>query len=265
MKRYLTFLLSVILSLNTIAQDLVKAFDETLTVNSKSNYGGNSHNIGEVKLPPKTIAIIYRVTIFKKGAGIFDSELYETLKQFGSSKVALATSFAEYAIKSNDNEAVDINIFNNVYDATEFHQKKEGWTACKSQANRINCCVKTSDFLTNRIFFGFKNNNYMQGLDVRLEVVAVVDTNLNYDYKYTYQISNETDRELTFSLSGDGQKWVNYSLRNGYTLPLNTEQNVIYFVIQTDDTKKSQYKLQPNERFKIIHNKKELKWDLMKY
>lgn len=260
------FLLSFFLiNISLNSQELIKVFDETLTVNSKSNYGGNSHNLAEVILPKKTTAIIYRISIFDKGTGLFDTELIELLKQVGGAKISLATTFAEFGVKSNDNEAVDIHLFNNIYDATDFHHKKEGWSACKSQLNRTNCCVKTSEFLTNRIFFGFKNNNYMQGLDVRLEVVAILDTSLKYDYKYTYQITNGANKELNFLISFDGQNWENATLRNGYIMPINTEKNPIFFKINTDETKKSEYRLQPNERFKIIFNEHMLKWDLTKY
>lgn len=261
----LFFLILITINFTLNCQELVKVFDETLTVNSKSNYGGSSHNIAEVKLPPKTKEIIYRVSIFDKGTGIFDSELIELLKQVGGPKVALATAFTEYGVKSNDNEAVDIHIFNNVYDATDFQNKKAGWVTCKSQTNRTNCCVKTKDFLTERMFFGFKNNNYMQGLDVRLEVVAIIDTSLKYDYKYTFQILNDANKELNFNISKDGVNWENATLRNGYLMPINTESKDLFFRIQTDEFKKSEYRLQPNERFKIILNEQAQKWDLTKY
>lgn len=109
--------------------------------------------------------------------------------KFLKPSISLASSFTKFAIKNNDNNAVDAFIFNNVFDAENFYAKKDGnWTSCKIMMNRGNRCFMSKECLANKIYFGFRNNNTMQGLSVRLEVVAIVDSNSQVSFKYHIQL-----------------------------------------------------------------------------
>lgn len=184
----------------------------------------------------------------------------------GGANVSLSTSLAQFAIRNNDNTAVDAFIFNNTYDSENFYSKKDNnWSACKSMMNRVNCCFSTKECIGKEIFFGFRNNNIWQGLDVKLEIVALVDTSLKVDYKYSYTIDNGSGKELRYFLSIDNINWQETSLRNGYQQVFTVEQKVIFFKIKTDDFKFSMYKLIPNERYRIFWNRNLYKWDLKKF
>ena len=266
LKNILTASILTVSFLSSRSQDLVQVTDETLTVNSTTAMSGYTRNKTEVTLPEKTKAYIYRISIFPKGKTSVDNSLFDLLQQMGGAKVSLATSFAQFAIKNNDNSAVDAFIFNNTYDADNFFAKKDGnWNACKSLPNRVSCCFSTKDCIGRQIFFGFRNNNLMQGLDVKLEVVALIDTSLKSDYKYSYTIENAGNRELKYSISLDNVKWEETSLRNGYQQTFTFEKQEIYFRIRTDNFKLSSYKLTPNERYRIVWNTNLSKWDLERF
>lgn len=105
----------------------------------------------------------------------------------------------------------------------------------------------------------------MQGLDVKLEIVALIDTSLKSDYKYSYTIDNAANQELKYLISTDNVNWQETSLRNGYQQTFTFEQKEIFFKIRTDNFKFSAYKLTPNERYRIFWNANFAKWDLTRY
>ncbi len=248
------------------SQELIQVTDETITVNSTTSMTGYTRNITSIKLPEKTKKYIYRISVFPKGESEIDNSLFDLLKQYGGANVSVATSFAQFAIKNNDSKSVDAYIFNNTYDADNFYDKQDGnWSTCKNMPNRASCCFATDDCIGKDIYFGFRNNNIMQGLDVKLEVVALIDNSLITDYKYSYSISNSTNQELKFSISLDGKDWQETSLRNGYKQIYTFEQNEVYFRIRTNNSTMALYKLIPNERYKIIWNDELQKWDLTRY
>jgi hypothetical protein len=264
--KYFILVLLVMSFSKNYAQELVQVTDEVITVNSTSSLTGYTRNKTEVILPEKTISYIYRISIFPKGKSDVDNSLFDLLKSMGSSKVSLTTSFAEFAIKNNDSEAIDAFIFNNTYDADNFYTKKDNnWSACKSMMNRVSCCFATKECIGNKIYFGFRNNNIRQGLDVKIEIVALVDKNSTAHYKYAYSINNDTNVELTYSISLDNQNWVEKTLRSGYLQNFSLEQKEIYFRISSANNKIINYKLTPNERYKIFWNIKNEYWDLNRY
>lgn len=249
-----------------LSQELIQVIDETLVVNSSTAIGGNTRNKTEVTLPEKTKAYIYRISIFPKGESSIANSLFDLLQQMGGANVAMASSFTQFAIKNSNNNAVDAFIFNNTYDSDNFYAKRdESWSACKSMANRVNCCFSTKECIGKQVFFGFRNNNITQGLEVKLEIVAVVDNSMEADYKYSYTIENPTGRDLKFQISTDKTNWKDYNLRDGYKQIFTFEQQEIYIRIYTDRLKFSSYKLGPNDRYRIIWNTVLQKWDIIKF
>ncbi len=227
---------------------------------------GNTRNITQVTLPEKTKSYIYRISISPKGKSSVDNSLFELLEQMGGAQVAIATSFAKFAIKNNDNPSVDAFIFNNTYDADNFYSKNDGnWNPCKSMTNRVSCCFSTKECIGKQIYFGFRNNNMMEGLDVKLEIVALVDSSLKSDYKHSYTILNTTDREQEISISLDNKNWKSLRLREGYQQILSYDENEIFFKISTSLYKVAAYKLAANDRYKIIWNSSLQKWDLTRF
>ncbi len=239
--------------------------DESLIINSVYALNGNAYNKAEVILPEKTKSYIYRISVQPKGAAGINSSLLKLLNEMGGSTVALTTSFANLAVKNNDNYAVDAFIFNNVVDAENFYAKSKDWSACKSLLGRSSSCFSTDECLSRKIYFGFRNNNLTQGLEVRLEVVAVVDTTLKSTYQYTYNIINETGREVKFSLSLDGKNWAPVTLRDSYKISPTFDQTEAFFRILTGLNKYVNYKISPDDRYKIYWNRVKGVWDLAKY
>jgi len=250
----------------TKAQSLVQVLDETITVNSIYALSGNTRNKAEIRLPEKTKSYIYRISVFKKGEGGINKSLLEILNDFGGAKVSLMTSFANFAVKNNDNLAVDAFIFNNIYDAENFIGRKDGnWSACKSMPNRQNSCFVMSQCLNRDVFFGFRNNNISQGLDVKLEVVALVDSTQKADHLFSFKIVNSSGREIKYLISKDEQNWEQDNLRHSYFKSYSIEQRYMYFKIYTDKQKFVYYKINPEDRYKIIWNTNKAMFDLIRY
>lgn len=263
----LRFILGLLLITTKIfSQELIQVTEETITVNSTSAINGYTRNITSVTLPEKTKGYIYRLSIVKKGQQSNSSPLLDLLENMEPANISLAASFSKFAIQNNDNEAVDAFIFNNTYDADNFYAKKDNnWSSCKSMFNRVSCCFASQDCIGHKIFFGFRNNNIMQGLDIKLEVVALVDNTMTNNFKYSYSINNTSNQELKFLISIDNINWTETTLRSGYLKTFTFEQNEIYFKINTNNFKSASYKMIPNERYKILWNQNLSKWDLNRY
>lgn len=246
------------------AQQYQSIIDETIVVNSMTAMSGYTRNITEISIPEHTTGYIYRITITHKGTSDESTPLLSFLNNSSNVGVAGVSRISQYAIKNNDNNAVDAFIFNNVYDANDFYSKKDGtWTACKAMANRTNCCFESSECINNRIFFGFRNNNVAQGLNVRLEVVAKIDDLA--ERKCSYIISNSTNTELKYYISVDNITWEESILRNGYHMTYNNSIKELYFKINTTEKAFVNYKIFPNERYKIVLNNEKSIWDLIRY
>lgn len=246
------------------AQQYQNVIDETIVVNSMTAMSGYTRNITEIALPEHTISYIYRITITPKGTSDESTPLLSFLNDSPEIGLSGISRISQFAIKNNDNSAVDAFIFNNVYDANDFFSKKDGtWTTCKGMANRTNCCFESSECINNRIFFGFRNNNVAQGLSVRLEVVAKIDELA--EQKCSYTISNSTNTELKYYVSTDNVTWEESILRSGYHMTYNNSIKELYFKINTTDKAFVNYKIFPNERYKIILNSQKKIWDLIRY
>ncbi|RZJ71450.1 hypothetical protein [Flavobacterium sp.] len=236
------------------SQELIQVTDETLTVNSVSAINGHTRNTAEITLPEKTKGYIYRISVTPKGSNALSNSLFDLLQTIGSTNISLTSSFAKYAIKNGDNNSVDAFIFDNVVDANNFLNKRDGhWSLCKSMLNRVSCCFASQECIGRKVYFGFRNNNAMQGLNVRLEIVALVDQSLSANYKYSYPISNTTDKEVRYLISTDNINWEEIQLRNGYKFSHLVSVAELYFKITTL-RKSVAYKITPNERYKIYWN-----------
>lgn len=250
MKKNLWIFLLLLTKLN--AQQYQSVIDEKIMVNSTTAMAGYTRNITEVTLPEHSISYFYRITITAKAASDESTPLLSLLKNSADVAVAGMNRITEFAIKNNDNHAVYAFIVNNTYDANDFNSEKDGnLTPCKSMANRSNCCFESSECINSRIFFGFKNNNVAQGLNVRLEVIAKIDDSV--PSKCSYTISNSTTTELKYFVSIDNIKWEENVLRSGYNMNYNNAIKELYFKIYTD-IKFVNYKIFPNERYKLILN-----------
>lgn len=168
------FVLSFMSLCDIYSQQYVNLTDEILTVNSRTAIGGNTRNITHVVLPDSTIGVIYRISIFKKGNTNAFNLLFNVLQTINP-RVALASAVAQFALTNGDGQSVDAFIFINKIDADNFSSRNDGnWIACKEMPNRSNCCISLTDCVERNLYFGFRNNNVLSGLDIKLEIVAIV-------------------------------------------------------------------------------------------
>lgn len=226
-------------------QNLIEVLSDNFTVNSVSAFGGNTRNFAEVVLPDNAIGYVYRLTVVRKGAGSLSNSLFTLLKQQGTN-VTLGVSLAQFAIQNADGNAVDAYIFSSPYDKDNFYAKRDGsWNACKQMPNRSNCCFSTRDCLGKRVYFGFRNNNTMQGLDVKLEVVAVVDTTHQQQVSNTFSITNGSTREIEYQISSDGIRWEKVNVRPNYSNNHSSILPELMVRIYTTPTQFVSYKIQP--------------------
>lgn len=259
---YCLFLL-FLCCITTSAQKLINVIDETIVVNSTTALSGYTRNVTMVTLPDHTKSYLYRISITPKGNPDQSLALFDMLNNTRDIGMATFSKIGEYAIKRNDNFAVDAFIFNNTYDADDFYAKKDGnWKYCKGMPNRTNCCFESEECINNRIFFGFRNNNIAQGLNVRLEVVALIDETV--EDKYSYTISNATSNEVKYFVSADNIKWEEVLLKSGYHMIYNNSLKEFYFKAYSDK-KTASYKILPNERYKIVFVNQSGKLDLIRY
>ena len=175
LRYFFTILLTGILlqSTRVRGQQYVSLTDEILTVNSRTAIGGNTRNITHVVLPDSTIGVVYRISVSKKGTTNVSNLLFNVL-QTVNPRVALASSLAQFVIANRDGQSVDAFIFTNKQDVDNFSTRNDGyWTACKEMLNRSNCCIPLTECIQTDLYFGFRNNNVVTGLDVKLEIVAI--------------------------------------------------------------------------------------------
>jgi len=128
--------------------------------------------------------------------------------------------------------------------------------------NRTNCCFESDECINNRIFFGFRNNNIAQGLNVRLEVIAFIDDSTGD--KFSYTITNSTPNEVKYFVSTDNTNWEESLLRSGYHMIYNNSLKEFYFKT-VSNKKTAAYKILPNERYKIVIDNQTGKLDLIRY
>ena len=264
-KIFLIVVLALLKNVICFSQEFVQVLDQTVTVNSTTSISGYTRNTISAILPEKTIGYIYRISISPKGSnGQANDALFNLLKSYSPSSILFGISLAQFAVKNSNNTAVDAFIFDNTFDADDFYTKKDNnWGACKSMPNLVNCCYTTKECIGKNIFFGFRNKNISQGLDVKLEIVALVDNSRKNSYSYSYTIQNTTQQELKYFISSDNINWQEQTLRSGYKQTFTFEQSEIFFKIYTDNRIFVQYKITPENRYEIIWNNN--KWDLVHF
>lgn len=266
MKILIVFICLCAFSLNTFSQKLVNVVGETITVNSVSSLSGWSRNKIEVPLPENTTGYIYRITSFPKNNVNITDGLFSVLKSIPLAEIKIGASLAEYAINNSNGSAIDYFIFTNIEDLNAFYKKDNAnWSSCKSFPNVINVCRTSNECLNRTIYFGFRNNNITEGLDVHIEVVAIQDENKSSFSNYGFKILNEATVTANFELSLDGSTWESYSLKPNYVEEFTFTKPAAVFKITTTGKGTVEYKINSNERYKIAWNVNKGIWDLYTY
>lgn len=263
----LLLLFGTVLILNQgLCERYVEVIRETITVNSNTSLTGYTRNTVEVNFRKGTIGYIYRTSVFKTGDVSVGQSLMNLVKEIPDARVQIGAAFTEFVLANANGTAVDYYIFTTRTDADNFYSK-EGTSACQSYPNRRSGCYSSNQCLNQTIWFGFKNNNISQGLDVYLEVIAIVDDELASEGKstYSFKITNGSGTKVNFQLSFDGITWQSVSLDDGYMSTYKHTQPSISFKLTTQGKPPVQYKISYDKKYKIEWNQSKLLYDLFQY
>lgn len=248
------------------SQSFVNVLKETIVVNSVTSLSGWSRNKVEIDFPKNTIGYVYRLTAFPRNKVSMVDALFDVLKNVPISEVKIDASIAKFVVDNSNGSAIDYYIFTNPDDANAFYKKENNnWSSCKSFPNVISTCRSENGCLNTTIYFGFRNNNLSEGLDVHLEVVAIVDESITASSQYGFKIENQAGKDINFELSLNGKNWSSYSLKANYYEDFTFNQEYAFFKIFTTDKGFVEYKIQSSEKYKIIWNALKGIWDLNKY
>ena len=267
--RFSLVLLGVLAFTTCDAQRYIGIMDQLFTVHSAGNVfvntNSNSRNIIQVNFPVKTKGYIYRITTGSGNSAGQPEKLYQLLKSMVPPQVAMEASLAQFVINSTDSKAIDAYIFSNVYDSNNFLQKREGnWTACQQNSGVLSTCLASDQCISPTIYFGFRNNNLANPINVHLEVVAIVDTTSQIDFSYSYTVANGTTQAINYQISNDQTNWESYTVAQGYANTLKRDQQVIYIRLITTALNMVTYEIHPEQRYRIIWSNAG-RWDLVTY
>lgn len=249
------------------SQKLVDVLNETITVNSKTAINGKTRILTSARIPIGAKSYIYRITITKKGGMTTGSTLFTLLTNMKNRKVAYAAALTELAITNNDNNSIDAFIFHSSYDADNFLvEKDKDWDACQALLSVKNSCRLVDNCIGQNIYFGFRNNNFMQGLDINIEIVALIDEKPKKIYKSTFGIINASGYDIVFDLSKDGKNWRTTSpVKTNHRVFYTFDQSCYYMRVVTSQTVMKYMTLYPNERYEIIWDSKNNFFTIQRY
>lgn len=253
------------LGTDSYSQVYQKAFEEILPLQSLSTFVGYSRNLVAVTLPDNTTSFIYRVTVYPKGeADRNQNLLLNALQKVPTDQIPLDTLLPEYAIHDRDKYYIDGFIFVTPEDASYFYSKRDKrWKACKSHLEFKNFCRSNKECLKKQLAFGFRSNNITEGVEIKLEVVAIVDTSMKVTY--TYSLLNLTGVGLKFLISLDNKTWQPKTLQLDELQSFACNKSEIFLKIFTTKDSYVAYKLLPQEKYQILVNPESRKFYLQKF
>jgi hypothetical protein len=239
---------------------------QTLVINSQTAVGKKSRNFADFTLPDNSIGYVYRITVFPKGDKKVPNDLFDLVSKVSSKEIAFGAELTKYMIDVNADEAIDTYIFSDRNSFSNFYSGGTNWVACKTMPNRRGICVASNECLSKKLFFGFENKNWTHGVEVLLEVVAVIDTDLmplNRPLKpfdptrkivlsglYNYSILNTSLlNNFDAQVSTDGINYKIYHINAGETVSRFFTANPIYLKLYNYSRP---LRLTPNKKYKIV-------------
>lgn len=176
---------------NTYTQQLSLILQDKFVVNSRTSLNGYTRNYAEVKLPSNAIGYIYRLTVLEKGRSLASETLFELAQKIPDIKVKIGAAVAEFIVNNSNNHAVDFFIFTQYSDISNFYSKNDDkWNSCFSLPNRQGLCYASNECMADKIWFGFRNNDIDDGVEVYLEVVAILEDKMINSNSYSTTNSN---------------------------------------------------------------------------
>lgn len=215
MKIGITLLFSLF-SVVVTAQTLFPLVDgKVITVNSQTSIYANSNTrrLIEIELPTGTIAYVYRVAVISGSAPSVGESLISLLSAIPSDELTKgAIALSSNTMQNANNGSVDMFVFSQSADASAFLNKADASWFSPKQAMGVKSTVEVAiNPISPKIWFGFRNNNFSDKVDVRLDVVAILDETIT-DPICTFEFVNPLNEGVKFSLSFDRVEWAQVSL-----------------------------------------------------
>ncbi len=231
---------------------------------------GYTRNFVDIRLPRGIVAYAYRISLYKIDGVKMPDRLIELLSAVPIAELKAGLDISKYVVTNPiKGGEVDYFIFTKASEADHFFNKEdEIWKGCKSFLNSASTCVLSDECLGSQFFFGFRNNSGAKGLDVNLELVAIVDEDqaLINQSMSAYEIKNSLTADMAFQLSTDGKNWTDYTVPTGSSGTYNYNESTIYFKINNaGGTPPTQYKINTTQKYKIYYNDTKKRLDLMGY
>jgi hypothetical protein len=270
--KHIISLLLLFIMANCQAQRYVSVMTQLFTVHSPGNIFVNSNsssrNIIQVDFPAGTTGYIYRISsTVKSNTNSQATQLFDLLKDVAPAQIVMEATLTQFAISQIDGAAVDAFAFSTADDANTFLRKQDNYLRyCWVNKGVISTTYATDKCLNPTIYFGFRNNNLTTGINVNLEIVAIVDTaaNPNSVSAYTYSIANGVDQSARYLISTDKVHWKSYDIRAGDLVNLTQDQPKVYLRLVTSLFNMVTYEIQPTQRYRIIWSNAK-RWDLVTY
>jgi hypothetical protein len=251
----------------TYSQKLLDVLHRSVAVYSQSDSDGYTSNTMDFNLPRGTEAYVVRLSFFKMQEIKLGDRLIDLLKAHPELAIKPTTDFSTLN-SANGSDSADFYVFTSTKDAEVFFQGEERkFPFCKEFPKSTNFTFATDECLTSRVWFGFKNNHLTRNLDIVVEVVAMVDEDqgLISQSLNAYKITNNTTAQVKFSLSLDGINWLDYALESGEARDYNYNEAQLFMTLPTPNVCFSQFKIQPNQKYKVSYNADKGKLELQGY
>jgi hypothetical protein len=239
----------------------------SVAVYSHTESDGYTTNTLDFSLPQGTQAYVVRLTFFKLHEINQTDRLIDLLKAHPELAIKPTTDFSTLN-NANGSGPADFYVFTSAKDADVFFQGEDRkFPFCKEFSKTTNLTFATDECLTNRVWFGFKNNHLTRNLEILVEVVAMVDEDqgLISQSLNSYKITNNTTAQVRFSLSPDGVNWLDYALESGEVRDYNYNEAQLFMKLPTPNVGVSQFKIQPNQKYKVSYNAGKGKLELQGY
>lgn len=164
------------LGTNTLAQTV--GSPQVQTVNIAAIYAtGHSINVVEMNLPEGAIGYVVRFTTKNKGAQFGEVDLFSLLSNVPRKDIKLFSALSKFVISNSDGNNVDAYIFTSREEADNFRTANDvipyHFYPCKEMTQTVSACFYSDECLARKIYFGFRNWNWMQGLDVKVEFIPI--------------------------------------------------------------------------------------------
>lgn len=185
-------------NVNTVIIQIQKPQSFYLNGGTRSSFGGKSRTIVQVDLPPNTIEWFYSVTTHK-GEGVSNnlnlfSQLLSIYDMSGTASLAANAIATQPGSNSMDVYLLTDNEVNSFLKKEAFSYVISG-----SRENFKNGTVQIKDTGSDKYFLGLRNPSSLNGININLEIAAVVkDENgeLRKEYSNIDYKSNNIERSL---------------------------------------------------------------------